>query len=640
MISEKCNTNQLISLIYETASDGEKWPDLIDALVNFIHQVPSTHPTPTLIDDIHHTNRQKCFVDTRENASLAGALQQLRQPDAHLSINSIPAVSVPNEQEEINQLLLGHFSKALNIAKQIIELQEKHEATLSILDQLPIALIVVDKEGAIIESNLSARQLLSETHILNSEHGLLQASDRNDALNLKQTIAHLANSSSTFNAPEAITLSAQNGETDRLMLILSPVQSGSLNDNNHVSIFISSNKSQPIVLPDTVRQQFKLSHAEFAIASYLVRGFSIKEVADKNGTKETTVRTQIKAIFAKTETSRQAELIALLLGGNGAAIGYGLLAKTGVSLPGSKMAEQPQILILGDGRRMAYQEYGDPNGEPVFLCHSILGSRLERPFNGAEEAAARNIRLIVPDRPGRGHSTPHLDGDVLQWVDDLRALADHLDFDTFHIIGYAMGGLFAYASAYAMPERIKQIVLISSGQAPQSDEDFHAMQPLYSIMQKMARDFPRVHRLVVALMSRSFLKKTSQLIERLAQNLCESDKEILRCQDFLDIFIDNFTEVCCQGTNHYAHDVELAAHFQDWGFTPQDITKPIQMWHGNQDFGIPIILAEKFQQQDPNVTLNVLPDKGHYLFYDHWPMILDHMLDAQKKVENDVFSPP
>ena len=345
MDSTKLNTNQLISLIYETAIDGEKWPDLLDALAHFIQQIPNTRPTP-MLGKGHHTD----LADNGENASLAGALQQLCQPDARLSTRSIPA---SNEQDEVNQILLGHFTKALNIARQIIELQEKHEATLSILDQLPIALIVVDKEGAIIESNLSARQLLSETSILNCEYGLLQASNINEARNLNQTIAHLANSSIAFDAPEAITLSGQSCDKDNLMLILSPSQSSSLSDSNHVSIFISSNKSQPIVLPNTVQRHFGLSNMEFAIANQLVHGFSLKEIAGKNGTQENTVRTQVKAIFAKTNTRRQAELISLLLGGSGTAVGYGLLAKNATNPTDSKMANQPQIIPLSDGRRMA-----------------------------------------------------------------------------------------------------------------------------------------------------------------------------------------------------------------------------------------------------------------------------------------------
>jgi pimeloyl-ACP methyl ester carboxylesterase/DNA-binding NarL/FixJ family response regulator len=626
MKKEKLDSNQLISLIYETAVDGERWPDLLDALANFIHQIPDVRPAPILVEQYGDV-RQQSLTDHGGSASLTQALQQLRQPDT----TTTTTMSVPagNEQEEINQLLLGHFSKALNVAKQLVELQEKHEATLSLLDQLPIALIVVDSEGAIVESNRRAHQLFSDTDVLQIQHGRLQAKNKSDDSTLRELITHLANSSVVSRASETLTL--KGAGNDNLMLILSPAQSGSFSDSHHVSIFITSSRNQHIVLPDTVMRHFELSNMEFAVANLLVNGCTIKEIAERNGTQENTVRTQVKAIFSKTLTCRQAELISLLLGGSGAAIGYGLLSRTSTNIADDGTVARPQILTLSDGRHMAYQEYGDPDGEPVFLCHSILGSRLELPFNGAEEAAARHIRLIVPDRPGRGQSTPHLDGKVLHWTDDLRTLADHLGFATFHLIGYAMGGMYAYASTYAMPERIKQVILISSGITPQCDADFQGTQPLYTMMQKMARDFPRIHRLVVTLMSRSFLKNPQKLIERLGQNLCPSDKAILKHPDFHDLFLKNLNEVYCQGANHYAHEVEIAMHQNDWGFTPQEITQPIHMWHGEQDFGIPLALGKKFQRLAPNATLTVIPDKGHYLFYDHWPMILDHMLDSQNR---------
>lgn len=614
------DTHKVIALIYETAIDGEKWPDLLDALAYFIQPAPISGSTAALPT---HTTDQVSLPDNSKNASLSLALRHLCPPDI---TSTTRLVAAGNEQEEVNQLLLGHFSKALKITRQLIEHQEKHEATLSLLDQLPIALIVVDKGGAMVESNLRARQLLAESNILYFYQGLLQATDRGEANNLRQIIMKLANSAITIAAPEAITLSGKSDDKDNLMLILSPAKASILSDSNHVSIFISSKNGQAIVLPDTIRHHFGLTDMEFVISTQLVHGFSIKEVAEKNGTQENTVRSQVKAIFLKTNTRRQAELIALLLGGNGSAIGYGLLSQGGAGRAAAEMADQVQMLSLPTGRQMAYQEYGDPNGEPVIFCHSALGSRLELPYNGAEEAAARHIRLIIPDRPGRGRSTPDLDGNILQWTDDLRALADHLGLATFAIMGYAMGGLFAYASAYAMPERIKQVVLISSGQTPQSDEDFHAMQPLYSMIQKLARDLPRINRLLLALMIKSFTKNPRKLIDRLAQKVCDADKQVLRHADFHDLFVENLIEAYCQGANHYAHEVELGIHPENWGFTPHDISTPIQMWHGRQDISIPLILAEKFQRQAPNARLTVLADKGHYLFYDHWPLILDHLL--------------
>ena len=58
-----------------------------------------------------------------------------------------------------------------------------------------------------------------------------------------------------------------------------------------------------------------------------------------------------------------------------------------------------QTIRLLDGRTLGYAEYGAADGVPVFYFAGGNSSRLEGQwFEGA--AIRKNIRLIVPDRPG------------------------------------------------------------------------------------------------------------------------------------------------------------------------------------------------------------------------------------------------
>jgi pimeloyl-ACP methyl ester carboxylesterase len=65
-------------------------------------------------------------------------------------------------------------------------------------------------------------------------------------------------------------------------------------------------------------------------------------------------------------------------------------------------------ITLRDGRTLAYAEYGDPDGKPVFYFHGTPGSRLEHHPDDAI-ARERGVRIITADRPGYGHSDfqPH-----------------------------------------------------------------------------------------------------------------------------------------------------------------------------------------------------------------------------------------
>ena len=59
---------------------------------------------------------------------------------------------------------------------------------------------------------------------------------------------------------------------------------------------------------------FEMTPAEARVACALVRGLSPKQTAELCGVALGTVRTQLKAVFSKTRTRRQAELVRLLIG--------------------------------------------------------------------------------------------------------------------------------------------------------------------------------------------------------------------------------------------------------------------------------------------------------------------------------------
>jgi DNA-binding CsgD family transcriptional regulator len=63
---------------------------------------------------------------------------------------------------------------------------------------------------------------------------------------------------------------------------------------------------------DALRATFRLTTAEARLASRLATGTSLDHAADALGIARNTARAQLRAVFAKTDTSRQAELVALL----------------------------------------------------------------------------------------------------------------------------------------------------------------------------------------------------------------------------------------------------------------------------------------------------------------------------------------
>ena len=67
------------------------------------------------------------------------------------------------------------------------------------------------------------------------------------------------------------------------------------------------------------------------------------------------------------------------------------------------------VIRFPDGRELSFCEFGDRAGIPVFGFHGTPGSRLQVAPT-AVTPLPPGYRLIVPDRPGYGHSTFYPNG--------------------------------------------------------------------------------------------------------------------------------------------------------------------------------------------------------------------------------------
>ena len=110
-------------------------------------------------------------------------------------------------------------------------------------------------------------------------------------------------------------------------------------------------------------------------------------------------------------------------------------------------------MTLPDGRTLAYTEIGAPGGPVALYFHGAPGSRLE--LVALDEAfAAVGVRVVTPDRPGYGGSTPRRGRTTADWADDVAALADHLGVERFAVMGLSSGGPYAVACASLLGDRV------------------------------------------------------------------------------------------------------------------------------------------------------------------------------------------
>jgi pimeloyl-ACP methyl ester carboxylesterase len=112
-----------------------------------------------------------------------------------------------------------------------------------------------------------------------------------------------------------------------------------------------------------------------------------------------------------------------------------------------------------DELTLHYLERG--HGEPLLLIHGLGGSGADWAFQVA--ALERRFRVIVPDLPGSGHSTPPRgDYSIAGFADALWKLMDHLHITRTNLVGFSLGGAVALEMATSRPACVPRLGLINS----------------------------------------------------------------------------------------------------------------------------------------------------------------------------------
>jgi pimeloyl-ACP methyl ester carboxylesterase len=133
-----------------------------------------------------------------------------------------------------------------------------------------------------------------------------------------------------------------------------------------------------------------------------------------------------------------------------------------------------------NGIELAYQELGDPDGEPMVMVMGLGTQMIHWPEGFCELLVERGFRLILFDNRDVGHSTwidapvPTRTSMMLglrrglvytldDMADDLAGLIEHLEIAPAHVVGVSQGGMIAQVLGYRRPEVVRSLGLIMTG---------------------------------------------------------------------------------------------------------------------------------------------------------------------------------
>jgi len=109
-------------------------------------------------------------------------------------------------------------------------------------------------------------------------------------------------------------------------------------------------------------------------------------------------------------------------------------------------------------RRLYYEEHGDPTADPL-LCVQGLGTDHVAWALQLRDFAAHHRTIVFDNRDVGQSDLVGAEYDLDACAHDTLALADHLELDTFHLLGMSMGGAISQHLALLAPERMRTLTL-------------------------------------------------------------------------------------------------------------------------------------------------------------------------------------
>ncbi|MBZ9800089.1 helix-turn-helix transcriptional regulator [Mesorhizobium sp. ES1-4] len=172
------------------------------------------------------------------------------------------------------------------------------ESIAGMLDRIGCGYLVLNREKKVIEWNAAAQNTLGRPGEAVNMASELSAALRRLVANVP---AHFL--------PGSLSWVVICSGDDRPVIL---TEAGLIAHDGTCIVALLDRKNRPVANPRTLQRMFGLTSAETHLALRLAQGDAPLDIARSWRLSRTTIRSQLASLFAKTETKRQAELVALL----------------------------------------------------------------------------------------------------------------------------------------------------------------------------------------------------------------------------------------------------------------------------------------------------------------------------------------
>ena len=223
---------------------------------------------------------------------------------------------VDEEMRERMRLIAPHVRRAVLIGSTIERKRAEAAAFADTLDGISAGLFLVDACGRMVHANAGGRAMLDERCVLRAGGGKVAANEADRELN--RVVATAGGGDAAVGVRGvAVPLAARDGA--RYVAHVLPLTSGERRRAGAgyaavAALFVHKATLEAPSPPETIARLYELTPTELRVLLAVVQVGGVPEVAEALGISVGTVKTHLHRLFAKTDTSRQAELVKLVAG--------------------------------------------------------------------------------------------------------------------------------------------------------------------------------------------------------------------------------------------------------------------------------------------------------------------------------------
>jgi DNA-binding CsgD family transcriptional regulator len=355
--------SELVAGIYDAALDGERWPTVLGQIAEFtgaqiagllskdsVSRAGNVHydygTAPAFLESYRQTYWRYdplsplLFFDagevvvateqlTREEFRDGKFYREWLEPQGWIdcvnvildkATTSVALLSLvrkqphgPVDEEMLRRvnLLVPHVRRAVLIGRLVDLKAGQADAMADVFDRLSAGMFLLDQTGAIVHANRPGATLLADRSVVAAQRGRLVLHDVKAGRELEAGLKFIRENTSGLSIPMTSL------DDHRYLAHLLPLTSGARRRTGSTysavaALFVHPAALEAPAAPAVIAKTFALTMAELRVMMAIVNIGGVAETADALGIAESTTKTHLQRIFAKTGTARQADLVRLV----------------------------------------------------------------------------------------------------------------------------------------------------------------------------------------------------------------------------------------------------------------------------------------------------------------------------------------